>query len=246
LCELETVLDARGIDPPDETAREAKLMNQLQYNNGAFRSARARNTQTPQQRVFGIIFAATVEVAIIYALLLNMGVVKAPRAPTVTTATLIPDDKEIEKPPVPPTPIIETPPIVQTIAPVIDLQYVPSQPNVITIPTRPPVIPPIVERLEPPPVITYSPAQAIIATHTTPDYPPLARRLGQQGTLRLKLVVNEQGSVSDAVVVNSSGFPYLDSAAVEWVKQHWRYEPAKQGTRAVRAEVPAVVTFKLQ
>ena len=224
-------------------------MNQLQYHNtGAFRSARAPNTQTPQQRVFGIIFAATVEVAIIYALLLNIGVVQAPRAPTITTATLIPNDKEIEKPPVPPAPIIETPPITQTIAPVVDLQYVPPQPNVITIPT-PPVVPPVVERqatLEPPPLITYSPARAIIATHTTPDYPPLARRLGQQGTLRLKLVVNEEGRVSDEVVVNSSGSSYLDTAAVEWVKQHWRYEPAKQGTRAVRAEVPAVVTFKLQ
>jgi len=224
-------------------------MNQLQYNTGAFRPARPPNTQTPQQRAIGIIFATTVEAAIVYALMASLGHKDAPPIVPPFNGYLIPEDKTVPLPPPPPVPIFEAPPVANTIAPVVELDYVPAQPKAITIPTLPPVVPPIVERqatLEPPPVITSSPARAIIATHTTPDYPPLARRLGQQGTLRLKLVVSEQGNVSEAVVVNSSGFPYLDNAAIEWVKQHWRYEPAKQGTRAVRAEVPAVVTFKLQ
>jgi len=224
-------------------------MNQLQYNTGAFRPARARSTQTPQQRAIGIIFAATVEAAIVYALMVSLGHRDAPPVLPPFNGYIIPDDKIVSDPPPPAAPTFEPPPITDPIAPIVELDYVPPpQLKAITLPTLPPVTPalPLEATLVSPPPISFSPARAIIATHTTPDYPPLARRLGQQGTLRLKLVVTEQGNVSEAVVVNSSGFPYLDNAAVEWVKQHWRYEPAKQGARAVRAEVPAVVTFKLQ
>ena len=103
-----------------------------------------------------------------------------------------------------------------------------------------------VTKLEPPPVITFSPARALLATHTTPDYPPVSRRLGEQGTLRLKLSITAQGAVSDAMVVNSSGHPRLDEAAVDWVKAHWRYQPAMRGPSAVPSTTDAVVTFKLQ
>ena len=40
--------------------------------------------------------------------------------------------------------------------------------------------------------------------------------------------------------------PDLDAAAIEWVKTHWLYQPAKQGSRAVASVTDAVVTFRLQ
>ena len=98
----------------------------------------------------------------------------------------------------------------------------------------------------PTPPVTFTPARAIAASHTIPEYPFVSRRLREQGTLRLKLTVDEKGLVTDAVVVNSSGFQRLDEAAVKWVKAQWRYTPAMQGTKPVASTADAIVEFKLQ
>jgi len=224
-------------------------MNQLQYNTGAFRHARAQSTHSPQQRIFGIIFAATVEVGIVYALMVSLGVAPPPRIPKDLVVVNVPALPSKPEDPIAAPPPIEKPPVEITIPQDIQLVYVPPVTlKTITIPAQPPVLPPLTREasVTPPPAPVFTPARAVVATHTTPEYPPVARRLGQQGTLRLKLVVTEQGTVSDAVLVNSSGSDYLDKAAIDWVKKFWRYEPARQGTRAVRAEVQAVVEFKLQ
>jgi protein TonB len=94
--------------------------------------------------------------------------------------------------------------------------------------------------------VTFTPARAIAASHTIPEYPFVSRRLREQGTLRLKLTVDEKGLVTDAIVVNSSGFQRLDEAAVKWVKAQWRYTPAMQGTKPVPTTADAIVEFKLQ
>jgi len=96
------------------------------------------------------------------------------------------------------------------------------------------------------PPVVFKPAQAIKASQTIPDYPFVSLRLREQGTLRLKLTVNEKGLVTDAVVVNSSGFYRLDEAAVAWVKAQWRYSPAMEGTKAVVSMAEAIVEFRLQ
>jgi protein TonB len=125
-------------------------------------------------------------------------------------------------------------------------QDVPRNPITLPQPPPQPKPPEQIATIEKPPPITFSPARALFATHTTPDYPPLSRRLGEQGTLRLKLSITPQGAVADAMVVNSSGHPRLDEAAVDWVKTHWRYQPAMRGPTAVPSTADAVVTFKLQ
>ena len=116
-----------------------------------------------------------------------------------------------------------------------------SLPPPLPVPTTPPrVVPP------PTPPVVFTPARAIAASHTIPEYPFISRRLREQGTLRLKLTIDEKGSVTGAVVVNSSGFQRLDEAAVNWVKSHWRYTPAMQGTKPVSSMADAIVEFRLQ
>jgi len=223
-------------------------MNQLQLTTGAFRHPRAESARPPQQRAIGIAFAATMQVAIAY-MLATGGHFVPPFVPKDLTVVNVFDPPKPPDDPATPRPVIEPPPVDAPIPQDVILIYTPpTEMRAITLPTPPRIqtSPPTVAMVTPPPVVTFTPARAIEATHTTPEYPPVARRLGQQGTLRLKLVVTEQGTVSDAVVVNSSGSMYLDSAAIDWVKQHWRYEPAKQGSRAVKSEVQAVVEFKLQ
>jgi periplasmic protein TonB len=58
-----------------------------------------------------------------------------------------------------------------------------------------------------------------------PGYPQLARRWGHEGVVVVRIVINEDGSVKDTVLLQSSGHAELDEAAVEVVEQRWRFEP---------------------
>ncbi|HTT99554.1 MAG TPA: TonB family protein [Rhizomicrobium sp.] len=89
-------------------------------------------------------------------------------------------------------------------------------------------------------------ASGVGGTHTIPAYPPLARRLGEQGSVRLSLAISAAGDVTDANVVQSSGFADLDQTAIDWVIRHWKYKPATHGGVAVPSQSLAIVAFNLQ
>jgi protein TonB len=89
-------------------------------------------------------------------------------------------------------------------------------------------------------------AVGITATHTTPPYQPIARRLGAEGTVTLRLTVGTDGQVTAAEVVKSAGREDLDQAARDWIIAHWRYRPAlKDGNPAV-VQALASVTYSLK
>jgi len=87
---------------------------------------------------------------------------------------------------------------------------------------------------------------SLMATHTTPPYPPLEARLGNQGTVLLRLVIGADGLVKAASVVRSSGSAGLDQAAQLWVTAHWRYQPAQRGGAAVESAANVAVSFNLR
>jgi len=89
-------------------------------------------------------------------------------------------------------------------------------------------------------------AQGIVSTHSTPPYPPIARRLGEQGKVVLRLTISPQGAVVSADVVQSSGFADLDQSAVSWVLAHWRYKPAIRNGSPVQSQTDAAVVFNLR
>jgi periplasmic protein TonB len=224
-------------------------MTELQYSTGSFRVSRARAAHSPQQRLFGIAFAVAMEVGIVAALVFTLRYVDAPdlrRDITVVNVPPVPDEPII---PIPPPQIFTAPPLQTPIPPEVVLTYTPPAPTT-AISTPPPVpvptTPPRVEPAPTPPPPAFTAARSIAATHTTPEYPALSRRLREQGTLRLKLTIDEKGIVAQATVVNSSGAQRLDEAAVNWVKSHWRYTPAMQGTKAVPSTADAIVEFRLQ
>lgn len=97
----------------------------------------------------------------------------------------------------------------------------------------------------PAPIANHGPI-SLVATHTIPTYPPLAIRLGQQGTVTLRLAISPQGLVTGATIVRSSGFQVLDDAAVAWVMTHWRYQPAVRGGVAVPSGATVGVKFDLR
>jgi protein TonB len=77
-----------------------------------------------------------------------------------------------------------------------------------------------------------------------PPYPPLARRLGQEGLVTLRVQVSAKGKPEQVVVAKTSGVPVLDEAAVKAV-QSWTFVPAKQGDTAIAALVEVPIRFRL-
>lgn len=71
-------------------------------------------------------------------------------------------------------------------------------------------------------------ADAAFLDNPAPAYPPLSRRLREQGRVLLDVLIRADGSVGEVRLKRSSGFPRLDQAALEAVRR-WRYLPAKRG-----------------
>ena len=74
-----------------------------------------------------------------------------------------------------------------------------------------------------------------------PPYPKIALEQGQQGSVTLRMTVDDAGLISTIEVVQSSGFPALDRGATDFVKKHWTVPPEK-GTRIYEA----TINYRLQ
>ncbi len=77
------------------------------------------------------------------------------------------------------------------------------------------------------PVVLPS-SDADYLNNPAPAYPRLSRRMGEQGTVVLRVFINTDGRAEKAEVRTSSGYGRLDEAALDTV-QRWRYVPGKRG-----------------
>lgn len=77
-----------------------------------------------------------------------------------------------------------------------------------------------------------------------PEYPPQCRRLGIEGTVRVKVLVGSDGRPRDVTLDRSSGEPRLDQAALDAVRR-WRFEPARRDGQAVQARLVVPIRFEL-
>lgn len=93
--------------------------------------------------------------------------------------------------------------------------------------------------------VTAPRADASHLNNPAPPYPRLSRRLREEGTVLLQLLIEADGRISELEVFQSSGFPRLDQAALEAVRQ-WRFEPARQGDTAIAYRYQQPITFQLQ
>lgn len=77
-----------------------------------------------------------------------------------------------------------------------------------------------------------------------PNYPPLSRRLGEEGKVLLKVKVSADGHAATVHLEKTSNFERLDEAARQAVTR-WRFIPAKRGDEAIEASVIVPVVFRL-
>lgn len=85
----------------------------------------------------------------------------------------------------------------------------------------------------------------VLLTFTPPVYPDLARQAGIEGTVLLRVLVDEDGTVLSADVIHSDVTPPMEAAAVA-AAMRFVFRPAMQGTNPVRAYMAVPVTFKLR
>lgn len=78
-----------------------------------------------------------------------------------------------------------------------------------------------------------------------PVYPLLARRLGEQGQVLLRVLVRADGTPAEVTVQHSSGSVRLDETALTAVRR-WRFVPARRGNAPVAAPVLVPISFSLR
>ena len=88
-------------------------------------------------------------------------------------------------------------------------------------------------------------ARPLYKQNTSPPYPRKARRLGYEGLVMLKVLIDENGRVDHLTVLESSGYAILDRAALSAVKK-WLFEPGTEGGIRKKMWVKIPVHFDLK
>lgn len=164
-------------------------------------------------------------------------------------------------PPSVPTPVLTAPPAPPKPAPesVQSARPLPAEParpeiarpETLPAPTPAPVPAPAAteaSRAAPPPPplpVTQPRFNADYLDNPKPPYPSASRRMGEEGEVRLRVQVDTAGHARQIEVYRSSGFPRLDQAALDTVKQ-WRFIPARQGDQPIPAWVIVPIQFSLR
>lgn len=78
-----------------------------------------------------------------------------------------------------------------------------------------------------------------------PSYPSVSRRLGEQGLVLLRVLIDESGQPQRVLLKTSSGFQRLDDAAQDAVLT-WRFTTTLIGARATSAWVLVPIHFTLK
>lgn len=158
-----------------------------------------------------------------------------PRAPVTPPPVLVaepaPTQPSVaEAPPAPPEPVrIEGPPEPAPVAVVAAPAAVPSPSP--EPPAPEPVIPPLFN--------------ADYLANPAPPYPNQSRRMGEEGKVLLRVLVDTRGLPQRVELRKTSGFDRLDDVAIATVK-HWKFVPARQGEKTISAWVLIPINFNLR
>ena len=87
----------------------------------------------------------------------------------------------------------------------------------------------------------------LVSLFSGDDYPADAQMRDEQGTVRVKLAIDERGRISRCDVVGSSGSNSLDSATCRILRQRARFTPAYDSTgRSIGDTYTTSITWRLE
>lgn len=201
----------------------------------------------------------------LFAVALHLAILVWPREPAITMPPPGPlSVKLIEalkaRPEPPPVSLPKPPPAVAKPTPRAKkprpvLAMTPEQQPAVA--NTPLVAAPVAPDPAPPPQVVASPSppasRTIVAArfdaaylqNPEPKYPPLSRRLGEEGKVLLRVRVNADGRAVAVDLEKSSNFVRLDEAARQAVSR-WRFVPARRGDEAIEASVIVPLVFRLE
>jgi len=73
-------------------------------------------------------------------------------------------------------------------------------------------------------------------------YPRFSKKSGEKGDVEVRLIIGEDGLVSDAIVLRSSNYPRLDRAALE-IGRKYRFTPLTLSGKPTAWSTNLLVTF---
>lgn len=215
------------------------------------------------EKLVGLVLVVAIHVALLYVAMSYKLIPPPQEALTLMVNLIKPPPPKEEPPPEPPKPTppkevklikkqkpIELPkpaPVLVAEAPVV----APTEP---VAPPSPPE--PIQETPPPEPVVEAPPPKPAAPVQITgdmlqcsqksePNYPPASRRMGEQGSVKLRLELDETGHITSAKVIESSGHTRLDNAGLATVK-NWRCQAATRDGQPVRAVALQTFDFILE
>ncbi|MEO7128449.1 MAG: energy transducer TonB [Rhodoferax sp.] len=139
-----------------------------------------------------------------------------------------------------PQPVAIADPTPEPAAPVGVVTPQPPSPPIAAPVAQAPVAPPA-----PPAKVELPSSNADYLQNPKPPYPPLSKRLGEQGKVIVRVLIGVDGLPQKAELKQSSGFDRLDHVAMETVMK-WRYVPGKRGGVAEAMWFNVPINFVLE
>lgn len=210
-----------ALSRPSNSQRTGLLGVVIGLHVGIFLLILAAKTVVPQ----------IMEIPMVVDLLQTPEVEKPPEAKPLPVTKPQPVKQQHQAPaPKTPTPVIET------TSSTVPAPAAPVAPPAETKPT------PTVAAAEP---VSQARFDADYLKNPAPAYPPLSRRMGEEGKVILRVSVTPQGLAESVEIKTSSGSTRLDEAAQKTVR-NWKFIPAKRGDNAVQSWVLVPIIFKLE
>ena len=208
--------------------------------------ALTRPSSTQRSSLLGIVIGA--HTAVLLLILAAKTVV-----PQIMEMPLIVDMLEPEAPKAAepkPLPVSKPEPVRQkpTPAPKLPTPQIEATNSQVPAPAAPVAAPPEIKPAPPVPAaepISQARFDADYLRNPAPSYPPLSRRMGEEGKVILRVSVSPQGTAESVEIRTSSGSTRLDESAQKTVR-NWKFIPAKRGENTVQSWVLVPVIFKLE
>jgi protein TonB len=201
---------------------------------------------TPRLSLRTVALIAAAHVGLL-ALLVMTNVVPVPTSVTTLMVDILRPEMPVEKAPEPPKPTpVEKKPTPQRQVKPVPQQMLAAQTHEPAAASETAVVKEAPTPAPPaPPSVTQPRFDADYLSNPAPAYPPLSRRMGEEGKTILRVHVEPSGRPSQIEIKTSSGSPRLDQSAQDAVWR-WKFVPARRGEEAIAAWVLVPIVFTLK
>ena len=209
-------------------------MQQPEHDLRAFQTS-----YTSPRRYISLGLVAALHVVLIWALATGLATQFIKKLPDEFKAQVVKQKPPSQpKTPPPPPPQLAKPPPPFVPPPEINIQTTTTNTTAISNVQSRHVAPPAPAKIEPP-----RPSGRRHDCYS--GYPPISKRLGEEGKVLVEFTVSADGSVTNAKVAKSSGYSRLDRAAVQCVSD-FHYHPATQGGKPIAIRTKVQVAYELR